>query len=144
MRVLELFKGGGSISKYFECMPNVEVISLDILEKYNPTICCDIMEWDYKQYPKDYFTIIWASCECKVFSTLQYCLLGRKGGCKTREELTQKQKENSKYFLKTFEIINYFNCKYWFVENPMYSHIWDYIPENLEYNEVNVSYFLKS
>ena len=50
MKVLELFKGSGSISEYFENTDN-EIISLDIVSKYLPTICCDIMEWDYKEYP---------------------------------------------------------------------------------------------
>ena len=50
MKILELFKGTGSITNHFEDMDNVEVISLDILKKYNPTICCDIMDFDYKQF----------------------------------------------------------------------------------------------
>ena len=49
MKVLELFKGTGSITKYYE-NTDIEVISLDILQKYNPTICTDIMTWDYKVY----------------------------------------------------------------------------------------------
>ena len=72
MNVLELFKGGGSISEYWSEIHienadnhNVNVISLDIDEKYNPSICCDIMDFDYKQYPVGYFDIIWASPPCK-------------------------------------------------------------------------------
>ena len=34
MRVLELFKGSGSITKFYENNNDVEVISLDILKKY--------------------------------------------------------------------------------------------------------------
>ena len=44
MKVLELFKGTGSITNYYS-NSDVEVISLDILEKYNPTICSDIMTY---------------------------------------------------------------------------------------------------
>jgi hypothetical protein len=44
MRVLELFKGSGSITNYYKDRDDVEVISLDFDNKYNPTICCDIME----------------------------------------------------------------------------------------------------
>jgi len=140
MRVLELFKGSGRIGKYFEPMPNVEVISLDIVEKYNPSICVDILEWDYKQYPVGYFDMIWASPECKVFSQLQYGLLGRKGGFENREKLVEAQKEHSKFILKTIEIIKYFQPKTWFIENPMYSKIWEYIPDDFDYKNIDVSY----
>ena len=58
MKVLELFKGSGSITKYYQNNDDVEVISLDFEKKYNPTICCDIMEFDYKQYDIGYFSII--------------------------------------------------------------------------------------
>ena len=76
MKILELFKGTGSISKFYKDNKNVEIISLDILEKYNPTICCDIMEFDYKIYKQGEFDIIWASPECMIFSQLQYTHIG--------------------------------------------------------------------
>ena len=37
MKILELFKGSGSITEYYKDTDN-EVISLDILEKYSPTL----------------------------------------------------------------------------------------------------------
>ena len=137
MNVLELFKGGGSITDYFRGIyidnadnPNVNVISLDIEEKYNPTICCDIMDFDYKQYPVGYFDIIWGSPECKIFSHLQYCLIGRKW--KDKEELYEEQKKHSKFINKTIEIIEYLKPKWYFIENPLYSKIWNHI-ENKKY-----------
>ena len=139
MKVLELFSGGKSITKFFENLPNVEVISLDFEKKYNPDICCDIMEFDYKQFDIGHFDIIWASPECKVFSILQNTLLGRKGGSINKEELIKKQLENSKYILKTIEIIKYLNPKYYFIENPQHSAIWNYIPDDFNIG-INVSY----
>ena len=82
MRILELFKGTGSITKYFIDNNDVEVISLDILEKYKPTICSDIMTFDYKQFDIGYFDIIWASPECKIFSVLQHAWIIRKWSTK--------------------------------------------------------------
>ena len=139
MKVLELFSGSKSITKFFENLPNVEVISLDFEKKYNPDICCDIMEFDYKQYDVGHFDIIWSSPECKIFSQLQNTLLGRKGGYINKEALIEKQKENSKYILKTIEIIKYLNPKYYFIENPQYSTIWNYIPQEFNIG-INVSY----
>jgi len=138
MRVLELFKGTGSISKYFEDT-DTEVISLDILEKYKPTICCDIMEFDYKKYSVGYFDIIWASPECKVYSQLQYCWIGRK--YESRKEIDNMRIEDSKYINRTIEIIDYLNPKYYFIENPLSSSIWKYI-DNEKYltNYVIVDY----
>ena len=139
MKVLELFSGSKSITKFFENLPNVEVVSLDFEKKYNPDICCDIMEFDYKQFDIGHFDIVWASPECKVFSQLQNTLLGRKGGSINKEELIKKQLENSKYILKTIEIIKYLNPKYYFIENPQHSAIWNYVPDDFNIG-INVSY----
>ena len=47
-------------------------ITVDILEKFNPTHLTDILEWDYKQYPQHYFHIIWASPNCKDYSRMNF------------------------------------------------------------------------
>jgi len=117
VRVLELFKGTGSITNYLkETNPEYEVISLDILKKYNPTITCDILTWDYKKYDKNHFDIIWASPECKIFSELQHFYIGRKW--KNMEDLNNARKENWCFPLKVLEIIEYFKPKVYFIENP--------------------------
>ncbi len=124
MRILELFKGSGSITNYYKDRDDIEVISLDFNPKYEPTICCDIIEFDYKKYPVNHFDIIWGSPCCCLHSSLQYCHIGRKW--KDREELDKTRLEDSKYILKVIEIIEYFNCDY-FIENPARSSIWNYI-----------------
>ena len=148
MKVLELFKGTGSITNFYKNNKSVEVISLDILKKYNPTICCDIMDWDYKTYPVGYFDIIFAGPECKVFSSLQNanCIAHNKTAedykkkmtYKSIEELNKVRQDNSIYINKTIEIIEYFKPKKYFIENPQYSKIWDYV-ENKKYLD---KYFL--
>ena len=137
MRVLELFKGSGSITKYFENTNN-EVISLDIVPKYLPTICCDIMEWDYKEYPVGHFDIIWASPECKIFSMLQNTHIGRKW--KDKEELQTQRDIHSKFIKKTIEIIRYFEPTDYFIENPLYSKIWDYVDDDYKKDFVIADY----
>ena len=53
MRILELFKGTGSITKWVkENNYTIAVYSLAILKKFNPTWCGDIMEWDDKKCDK--------------------------------------------------------------------------------------------
>ena len=141
MKVLELFKGSGSITKHYE-NTDTEIISLDILSKYSPTICCDIMEWDYKIYPIGYFDIIWASPECKIFSMLQNCRIGnhKTASWKNKEELKEQRDIHSKFIKKTFEIIKYFNPTFYFIENPLYSKIWDYVEDDYKNKFVIVDY----
>ena len=130
MKVLDLFSGSGSIKKYFSDKEDVDVISLDFCKKYKPDILTDIMEWDYTEYPVGYFDIITAGPECKVFSNLQYTWVGRKW--ETKEHLYEEQKKNSKFINKTIEIIEYLRPEYYFIENPLYSRIWDFV-ENKDY-----------
>ena len=104
MNVLELFSGTGSVGK---CCKELgwNSISVDSEKKFNPTHLCDIMDFDYKQYPKDYFGIVWASPPCTHYS-------------KAKSRGIRDIEGSNKIVLKTIEIINYFDCNYWFIENP--------------------------
>ena len=66
MRILELFCGTKSMGKAFEALG--EVTSLDLVPAFEPTICCSILEWDYKAFPPGHFDFIWASPPCTQYS----------------------------------------------------------------------------
>jgi site-specific DNA-cytosine methylase len=107
MNVLELFKGTGSVGKVCEGLGH-NVVSVDINKKFNPTHLCDIMDFDYKQYPQNYFQIVWASPPCTEYS-------------KAKTRGIRNIDDANKTVLKTLEIINYFDCDYWYIENPQTS-----------------------
>lgn len=107
MRTLDLFCGTKSFSKIADAK-GYETYTLDILEKFNPTYCVNLMDWDYKQLPKGYFDIIWASPNCKDYSCLNFL----------RKNLNKDLTESNNLIKKTLEIIEYFEPKYWFLENP--------------------------
>ena len=67
MRVLVLFCGTGSVDRAFERL-GWQVISVDILAKFQPSHVANILDWDYQQYPGDYFDFCWGSPGCKHFS----------------------------------------------------------------------------
>jgi len=117
MNVLELFSGTGSVGKVCEKI-GWDVISVDLL--LPATHQCDIMKFNYKQYPRDYFSIIWGSPPCTDYSKLQDAWLNRtrKGVLYDKKEQDREMAEADKLVLKTFEIIDYFNPELWFVENP--------------------------
>jgi len=108
MRVLELFSGTHSVGKVCK-EKNWEVISLDLKDA---DINCDVMNWDYKQYPVGHFDIIWASPPCNTFSKLQDAL-------KTKDQIIENINQFGLPILrKTEEIINYYQPTYYFIENP--------------------------
>lgn len=84
-----------------------EVVSVDILEKFNPTIAIDILQWDYKIYPPGHFDAIWASPPCTEYSKMKY-ISGKARNLELADSIVKR----------TIEIIEYFNPEKWFIENP--------------------------
>ena len=122
MRVLELFSGTGSVGKCCESL-GYEVVSVDMI--LPATHIVDIMNFDYKQYPKNHFDIVWASPPCIYYSKLQDCNFGRtvakgeyKGEMRCRELNNKQMDDADKLVLKALEIIEYFNPHWWYIENP--------------------------
>jgi len=119
MKVLELFSGTGSVGK---CCKELgwEVVSVDMILPADHK--CDIMDFDYKQYDKDEFDIVWASPPCTNYSQLKKCWYGRKlkdGTIYSKERHEEDMNDADKLIYKTLEIIDYFNVEYWFIENPL-------------------------
>ena len=102
MRVLELFSGTKSVGK---CCDELgwQSVSVDFTMEADHQV--DIMDFDYKQYPKDHFDIVWASCPCTEYS-------------KAKSQGVRDIEGANKIVMKTLEIIEYFDCEYWFIENP--------------------------
>ena len=67
MRLLELFSGTGSVGRVFE-QAGWEVVSVDINPKFNPTICCSVIEIPLDKWPPGYFDYIHASPPCCEYS----------------------------------------------------------------------------
>jgi len=105
MNVLELFSGTGSVGKCCKVL-GFNCISLDLDKRAD--IVCDIMDFDYKKYPKDYFGMIWASPPCDEYSIMNNCLPNKICDLEKADKLV----------CKSLEIIDYFKPELWFIENP--------------------------
>ena len=102
MRLLELFSGTGSIGRAFEAL-GWEVTSLDL--EGEPTIKCDILDWDYTAFPPYHFQVVWASPVCCEFS-------------KALTRRPRRLEEGDRLVLRTLELIDYFKPRFWGLENP--------------------------
>jgi len=153
MNHLELFSGTHSFGKVTNKL-GYSVVSLDrdlgaecpfktgyISQKHFQE---DIMTWDYKQYPKDYFQLITASPVCLWWSHLRNCWIGRKIKSHGNKIITKEILENDINVFgkpmvdKVFEIISYFNPEKWIVENPKTGKMKHYIKE--KYPEYDTFY----
>ncbi|EPS57239.1 hypothetical protein M569_17581, partial [Genlisea aurea] len=94
-RALDLFSGTKSVSKVLKGW-GYETITVDMDSRYQPDMCANILEWNYRQYPPGYFDIVTASPPCTEFSKAKTI-----GERKLALALEVVQ--------KTLEIIQYFN-----------------------------------
>jgi len=109
IKLLELFKGTGSQSKaavQLGIKPE-NIISVDIDDKWKPTIKADILNLEYKDLPVP--DIITASPPCETFSLLiathKNKVRDYKGDMKP---LNRKGEIGDLVLFKTIEIIKYF------------------------------------
>ncbi len=144
MNHLELFSGTHSFGKVSKkCGNNIISLDRDLdgkcpFSEYDNSdyhIQEDILTWDYKIFPPNYFDLITASPVCLWWSRLRAAWIGRKlkaHGDKiiTREILQEDIDTYGKPMVdKVFEIIEYFKPKYWIVENPQSGKMKKYITE---------------
>ena len=121
MKLLELFSGTGSVGKVAK-EKGIEVVSLDLT---NADININILDWDYTNYSKGDFDIIWASPPCATFSKLQDSHIGRS---KTKESILYNIENIGLPLLyKVREIIDYFEPTYYYIENPQTGKMKNYI-----------------
>tara|TARA_R110000823_G_scaffold165590_1_gene297767 strand:- start:2544 stop:3356 length:813 start_codon:yes stop_codon:yes gene_type:complete len=154
MKLLELFSGTHSIGKVAEKY-NIDVVSLD---RDLPASCpftdytsknhinADIMTWDYKKFNPNEFDIITASPVCLWWSCLRKSWIGRKlkafGDIKVTREMLEGDIDlfGKPMVDKVFEIINYFNPKYFWIENPQTGSMKHYIDEKYQTPYLDVDY----
>ena len=95
MKLLELFSGTGSVGKVAKEL-GYDVVSLDLKDA---NINTDILNWDYKQFNRNNFQIIWASPPC-----VEYSIAKTTG--------VRKIDYANSIVQKTIKIIRYFNLRY--------------------------------
>lgn len=112
MLILDLFSGTQSLKKVVDKL-GWEYKSVDIEDKYKPTICVDILDWDYKKsgLKPD---IIWASPPCITWSIATH----RHRVLPDLKPKTEMARIAELLIKKMLEIIEFFKPKIWLIENP--------------------------
>jgi len=111
-KLLELFCGSKSISKEAEKL-GIETFTVDINKRFKPDYIVNILSLDVSCIPFNP-DIIWASIPCTWFSTAS----AFKHWNKDKTAKTVFAEAGIKTVNTTFEIINYFDPTFWWIENP--------------------------
>ena len=105
-RMLVLFCGTGSVEQQFsKQFPGCEVVTVDILPRWGPVHCEDILSWNYQQYKPRHFDVIWASPPCTEYSQAKTV------GVRDLRAADRRVR-------RTLEIIKYLQPDFYFIENP--------------------------
>ena len=104
-RLLELYSGTGSVGKVFR-QRGWEVVSLDNDPSMQPTICADLLTFDYRQLGGS-FDAVFASPPCTHYSR-----------ARSKAKLPRNLDHADACVRRALEIIQYFEPRAWFLENP--------------------------
>lgn len=106
MYYLDLCSGSKSMETFKD---EWDYISLDIESKYDPNICINLLDWDYKKFfeEKGKPNFIWFSPPCNEYSMLN----------KARPNKVLDIEGSNKIVKKGLEIIQFVNCPF-VIENP--------------------------
>ena len=115
-RILELFCGTGSVGSVFEAN-GWDVTSVDINPSCNPTICCSVLEIELDRWPPGYWDVVWASPPCTLYSR-----------ARTRGPVVDMTEANL-ISLHTVNLIKALKPRFWAIENPFSSRIWQVLPD---------------
>ena len=122
MKMLELFSGTGSVGDVAKDL-GFEDLSLD--RDMEADVKMDIMDWDYKTIPPNTFDFIWASPPCTEYSRAK--------------TVGVRDIEGSNIVVqRTLDIIDYFNPRYFILENPQTGLLKDQeMMRQIPYNDID-------
>ena len=132
MRILDLFSGTHSVANAARPLGH-EVVTLDSILPAD--IQCDLHQWDHTAYPPGHFDLIAASPPCAVWSNARMMNLGKlrlkTGEPWTRAELDADMAgpQGEQLIARLRQVIDYFQPKWYWIENPWLSRMRDYITD---------------
>jgi hypothetical protein len=104
-RMFDLFSGTGTVGRVFEA-EGYEVTSLDVIERFHPTIVADILTWDYRAaFRPGHFDVIFCAPPCDHFSC-------------ARTTAPRDLELADALVQRALEVIRYLQPRRWFMENP--------------------------
>jgi hypothetical protein len=104
--LLELFSGTGSMGRAFRAK-GWQVTSVDLLAKFNPTICCDVLDLELEDVLEHgNVDLIWASPPCTHYS------------CARTKAKTPRDLDGSDALVQKVLDLADSLCCYFLIENP--------------------------
>ena len=130
-RALDLFCGRKSAARVLERW-GYEVTTLDNDPKRSPTICADVLRWDYERlYPPGSFQIVVASPPCTEYS-------------RALTKRVPQMEQADQVVRKAIEVIRYLDPPVWWLETPRNGRLVQRkLVEGLPYVDVDYCQFVQ-
>ena len=106
MRFWDICSGTGSVSRVWADAGH-ETMTLDVDRKCAPTICADIMSWDYTDFSLEPPDFIWCSPPCTHYSK-----------ARTRAKTPRDLDGADAIVQRCPDIIAYWKPRYYWIKNP--------------------------